>query len=132
VIADPVGTRRVLARLNKHGIKVAIDDFGAGSTSLSHLAHLPINELKIDRSFITGMTADTHDRAIVRSIINLSHDLGLDVVAEGVETREVLDELRELGCDLIQGYYFSRPLVADEVAAWFENEAPDERTIRAA
>jgi diguanylate cyclase (GGDEF)-like protein/PAS domain S-box-containing protein len=132
VIADPVGTRRVLARLNKHGIKVAIDDFGAGSTSLSHLAHLPIDELKIDRSFITGMTADTHDRAIVRSIINLSHDLGLDVVAEGVETREVLDDLRELGVDRVQGYYFARPLVADEVAAWFENETPDERSIRAA
>jgi diguanylate cyclase (GGDEF)-like protein/PAS domain S-box-containing protein len=132
VIADSVGTRRVLARLKEHGIKVAIDDFGAGSTSLSHLAHLPIDEVKIDRSFITGMTADTHDRAIVRSIINLGHDLGLDVVAEGVETRDVLDDLVELGCDRVQGYYFARPLDADDVAAWFASEASGERSIRAA
>jgi len=131
VMSDPQDTRRTLARLTEHGIKVAIDDFGAGFTSLSHLAHLPIDEIKIDRSFVTDLTTDSSDRAIVRSIISLSHDLGLSVVAEGVETQAVLDALQVLGCDRVQGYYFAKPLGPDDIRAWLA-ETPDQRRARAA
>jgi len=124
VMADPEGTKEVLMRLGNLGVKVAVDDFGAGFTSLSHLAHLPIDEIKIDRSFIADLLTDASDRAIVRSIIALSHDLGLEVVAEGVESPEVLADLRQLGCDLVQGFLFTPPLPARELSGWVAREAP--------
>jgi diguanylate cyclase (GGDEF)-like protein/PAS domain S-box-containing protein len=122
VMADPEGTRRVLERLGAHGLRIAIDDFGAGYTSLSQLAHLPIHELKIDRSFVGDLLTDAHDRSIVSSMVGLSHDLGLDVVAEGVECWEVFADLRDLGCDLVQGFFLSRPLSFDALSVWLADE----------
>jgi diguanylate cyclase (GGDEF)-like protein/PAS domain S-box-containing protein len=122
VMGDPLGTRRVLERLGEHGVKIALDDFGAGYTSLSQLAHLPIHEIKIDRSFIADLLTDERGRAIVSSIVGLSHDLELEVVAEGVETKDVLDDLEELGCDRVQGFFFSRPLPAEELCSWLARE----------
>jgi len=123
VMSDPEGTRHVLERLGDLGVRLALDDFGAGYTSLSQLAQLPIHELKIDRSFVAGLLTDAHGRAIVCSILELSHDLGLEVVAEGVETWDVLVELRDLGCDLVQGFFFSRPLPAQRLSEWLADEA---------
>ena len=132
VMADPDGTRQVLERLRSHGIEVAVDDFGAGFTSLSHLAHFPIDEIKIDRSFLARLLTDVHDRAIVRSIVDLSHDLELRVVAEGVESWDVLADLRSLRCDFVQGFFFSCPLPADEVSEWLAREAGERPTEFAA
>jgi diguanylate cyclase (GGDEF)-like protein/PAS domain S-box-containing protein len=131
VMADPAGTKDVLARLADLGVKVAIDDFGAGYTSLSQLAHLPIDEIKIDRSFIADLLTDTSARAIVRSILRLGHDLELNVVAEGVEDPDVLAELRLFGCDLAQGFLISRPLPARELSEWLARR-PRPRAERAA
>jgi diguanylate cyclase (GGDEF)-like protein/PAS domain S-box-containing protein len=122
VMADPDGTKRVLERLSEHGLRIAIDDFGAGYTSLSQLARLPIHELKIDRSFVGGLLTNANDRSIVSSMLRLSHDLGLDVVAEGVECREAFAYLRDLGCDFVQGFFLSRPLSFDALCAWLADE----------
>ena len=105
-------------RLKELGVGISIDDFGTGYTSLAYLARLPITQLKIDRSFVIDMNRNADDAAIVRSIITLGHDLGLEVVAEGVETEEARDQLARLGCDTIQGYWLSRPLPPDELRAW--------------
>ncbi len=96
-------------------MSIAIDDFGIGYTSLAHLARLAIDQIKIDRSFVTNMEADSHDAAIVRSIITLGHDLGLKVTGEGVETKAAYDRLTGLGCDLIQGYHVGRPAPATDI-----------------
>ena len=94
------------------------DSFGTGYSSLAYLKRLPVSELKIDRSFVQRMDVDASDRGIVRSTIDLAHHLELSVVAEGVESAEILTELRELGCDYAQGFFISRPLAPDEVPAW--------------
>ncbi len=108
----------MIARLRELAVGVAIDDFGTGYTSLSYLARLAITQLKIDRSFIFNMHTDADDAAIVRSITTLGHDLGLEVVAEGVESRATYDLLARLGCDIVQGYWLSRPLPPDELREW--------------
>ena len=96
------------------GVTIAIDDFGTGFSSLSQLQQLPVDEIKIDRSFVMHMEADHDDAVLVRSIIELGRNLGLRVTAEGVETATVHQTLRELGCDFAQGFHISRPIPADE------------------
>jgi EAL domain-containing protein (putative c-di-GMP-specific phosphodiesterase class I) len=104
-----------LSELDKMGIKLSIDDFGTGYSSLDYLKRLPVDELKIDRSFVVDMTTNKNDAAIVRSTIDLAHNLGLNVVAEGVEDQVALDLLKEMNCDAMQGYFTSRPLPAEKV-----------------
>ena len=103
-----------LTRLRAFGIELSIDDFGTGYSSLSRLKRLPVNELKIDQSFIRDMMSNFDDQIIVKSIIDLAHNLGLSVVAEGVETKEILDHLNRLGCDVAQGYLIAKPMPAKE------------------
>jgi EAL domain-containing protein (putative c-di-GMP-specific phosphodiesterase class I) len=111
IMSDPARTLAVLARLREQGLGIAIDDFGIGHSSLSYLKRLPVNELKIDRSFVMNMASSENDHVIVRSTIELAKNLGLRVVAEGVESLAVWQQLRELGCDQAQGYFLSRPVV---------------------
>jgi diguanylate cyclase (GGDEF)-like protein len=115
VLTDPVRAREILVRLSDLGVKLAIDDFGSGNSSLGYLKRLPVDVLKIDRSFVMNMHADTDDAVIVRSTIELGHNLGLQVVAEGVEDRRAWERLAELGCDVVQGYFLTRPCPADAV-----------------
>jgi diguanylate cyclase (GGDEF)-like protein/PAS domain S-box-containing protein len=112
IVSDPARTRHALVNLRALGVKISIDDFGIGYTSLSHLGQLELDQIKVDRSFVTDMATDEGKAAIVRSIVRLGHDLGLEVVAEGVETESALSSLDKLGCDTVQGYYVSRPLEA--------------------
>lgn len=109
VLTDPVRARSVLVALNDLGVRLAIDDFGIGSSSLGYLKRLPVNVLKIDKSFVLQMLVNDDDAVIVRSTIDLGHNLGLEVVAEGVENSKTWEQLRELGCDIGQGFYFSTP-----------------------
>ena len=104
----------ILEQLHKQGIRVAIDDFGVGYSSLNYIKRLPIDTLKIDRFFITNITNNADDAAIVAAIIAMSHAMGLKVVAEGVEEQEQLQMLQDLKCDQIQGYLFSRPIAEAE------------------
>jgi EAL domain-containing protein (putative c-di-GMP-specific phosphodiesterase class I) len=118
IVSDPDRTAGVIGELHELGVDVAIDDFGTGYTSLAYLARLAITQLKIDRSFVKNMDSDSDDAAIVRSIITLGHDLGLKVVAEGVETKATFDQLERLHCDMVQGYWLSRPLPPAELTVW--------------
>ena len=110
-----------LTQLRSLGIELSIDDFGTGYSSLSRLKRLPVSELKIDQSFIRDMIQSFDDKIIVRSIIDLAHNLGLSVVAEGVETQEVLDHLNRLGCDIAQGYLIAKPMPANEFEKFLQN-----------
>jgi EAL domain-containing protein (putative c-di-GMP-specific phosphodiesterase class I) len=112
-----------LNAIRELGVRVAIDDFGTGYSSLRYLARLPIDTLKVDRSFVAAMTEDPDDMAIVSSIISLAHGLDLDVVAEGVETEEQRKLLRLLRCDQMQGYLFSRPVAKDKVEEMLISES---------
>jgi EAL domain-containing protein (putative c-di-GMP-specific phosphodiesterase class I) len=108
----------VLNQLSALGIGIAIDDFGTGYSSLAYLKRLPINTLKIDQSFLDHMQPDSQDAAIVRSIIDLGHNLQCKVVAEGVEEQSVLTQLQQLGCDSVQGFHISKPLPSDGFVDW--------------
>jgi EAL domain-containing protein (putative c-di-GMP-specific phosphodiesterase class I) len=110
------GGIRALRDLRGLGVRLVLDDFGTGYSSLSYLKHLPLDTIKIDRTFVAGIE-ETADRSIVDAVIALAHGLGIGVVAEGIETGEQADRLRELGCDLGQGYLFSRPVPAEQTAA---------------
>lgn len=129
IAADPVRAEAVLADLSAMGITLSVDDFGTGHSSLSRLKRLPVDELKIDQSFVTNMVQDTSNAAIVRSIIELGHNLGLRVVGEGVETSGALAQLRALGCDVVQGYYLGRPLPATEFLAWRNGYSWEAKTL---
>jgi diguanylate cyclase (GGDEF)-like protein len=115
ILADPFCVRQVLNRLNEMGLRLAIDDFGTGYSSLAYLKRLPVHTIKIDRSFVMEMCADANDATIVRSTIDLGRNLGLEIVAEGVESQEAWDALRADGCTLAQGYFISRPTPAEEL-----------------
>jgi diguanylate cyclase len=108
----------VLDRLSAMGVRLSIDDFGTGYSSLAYLKRLPLNEIKIDRSFVMHMLENEDDAVIVRSTIDLGRNLGLEVVAEGVEDAPTWDALASLGCDVAQGYYLSRPVPAEELGKW--------------
>jgi diguanylate cyclase len=122
IMADPAHALEVLGRLDKMGVQVAIDDFGTGYSSLAHLKSLPVHELKVDRSFVTHMTRNASDAVIVRTTIDLGRNLGLRVVAEGVEDAVTWQELDALGCNAIQGYYVSRPIPAEDLTNWLEQQ----------
>ncbi|MEO7564453.1 MAG: bifunctional diguanylate cyclase/phosphodiesterase [Sphingomicrobium sp.] len=124
IVQDPARALRVFESLKSHDATVAMDDFGTGYSSLAYLQKLPIDVLKIDRSFVSGMMADPDSVAIVRAVLGLAEALGMSTTAEGIETVELATTLAALGCAAGQGYYFSRPLKADEAIAFFNDRCP--------
>jgi diguanylate cyclase (GGDEF)-like protein len=133
LMSDPDRSLNTLTRLSELGVGLSVDDYGTGYSSLANLRRLPIDELKIDRSFVSPMLSDESDLIIVRSTINLGHDLGLKVVAEGVEDVATLHRLGGLGCDLAQGYHFSKPLPPEAFNKWMGVQvAPPQQPVRAA
>ncbi|WP_164520375.1 putative bifunctional diguanylate cyclase/phosphodiesterase [Specibacter cremeus] len=120
VVRNVSRARTILTELRNHGFRIAIDDFGTGYSSLAYLRDLPIDELKLDRSFITPMTKDSRAAVLVSSTIDLAHSLKMDVVAEGIETADAYGDLVIFGCDQGQGYYMSRPIPADDIAGWLD------------
>ncbi len=129
IATDPRRVMEHISQLESAGIRISLDDFGQGYTSLSQLSTLRVNELKIDREFISSMHDSLKDNAIVASVIELGHRLGLNVVAEGVESTEELDVLRSLGCDVAQGFLFSKPLTAAAARAYFEGRLPFDNLV---
>ena len=123
VMAEPTRALETLVKLNKMGIQLSLDDFGTGYSSLAYLRKLPVSEIKIDKSFIKDMEIDTNDTVIVRSTIALGHNLGMKVVAEGVENIEIWELLTALGCDASQGYYMSRPIPVSALDEWLLSSA---------
>ena len=126
VLADPPRAKEILQRLRDTGVSLAVDDFGTGYASLAYLSELPVDEIKIDRSFVMAMDREEQHARIVRSTIDLGRNLALSVVAEGVETGAVWSKLTELGCDSAQGYFLARPLPADELTPWLRERACSE------
>jgi diguanylate cyclase (GGDEF)-like protein len=127
ILADPMRARAILSRLSAMGVQLAIDDFGTGYSSLAYLKRLPVGEIKIDRSFVMNMEQDENDAVIVRSTIELGRNLGLRVVAEGVESEAIWDDLARLDCDQAQGYYLSRAMPGQALARWLRDR---EATVR--
>lgn len=124
VMTDPQHALHVLEQLSGFGMRISIDDFGTGYSSLTYLKRLPVDELKIDKSFILDMTEDNEDSMIVRATVDLAHNLGLKVVAEGVVSYKSWSLLSALGCDAAQGYYISRPLTAEQITRWLKETGP--------
>jgi diguanylate cyclase (GGDEF)-like protein/PAS domain S-box-containing protein len=118
IMADPAHALAIMSMLQSMGVRLSVDDFGTGYSSLTHLRELPIDEIKIDKSFVLGMMTSDADAAIVRTVIDLAHNLGKQVCAEGVENAETMKRLEEMGCDLAQGYWISRPVTAEEFMQW--------------
>jgi len=121
IMSDPMTARRVMRRLSNMGFHLSIDDFGTGYSSLAYLKQLPVDEIKIDKSFVSRMDRDENDAVIVRATIDMAHNLGLKVVAEGVESTDVWDLLDVLGCDTAQGYYIRPPLAPGALADWIQS-----------
>ncbi|CAD6873838.1 putative bifunctional diguanylate cyclase/phosphodiesterase [Methylomonas fluvii] len=120
IMTDPERAMEVIQRLNEMGYKLSIDDFGTGYSSLAYLKRMPLTELKIDKSFVVDLLHSENDAVIVKATINLAHNLGLQVTAEGVETQEIMDKLSTYQCDLAQGYLFSKPMPFADFGAWVE------------
>jgi diguanylate cyclase (GGDEF)-like protein len=131
ILADPVRAMQILSRLDEMGVRLSIDDFGTGYSSLAYLKRLPVDELKIDKSFILGMDESENDEVIVRSTIDLGRNLGLRVVAEGVESAQAWSRLAQLGCNVAQGYFLSRPLPAEQLTQWLADRV-GRRRLRSA
>ena len=133
---EPQRAEATLNQLSAAGFKLSIDDFGTGYSSLAYLKRLPVDELKIDRSFVMAMEKDEDDAKIVRSTVDLAHNLGLSVVAEGVETAGAMARLAGLNCDEAQGFHMSRPIPAAEMASfalsWAARQAPPDGQENAA
>jgi diguanylate cyclase (GGDEF)-like protein len=123
MMEDPENALLILTTLNHIGVKLSIDDFGTGHSSLSYIKKLPVHEIKIDRSFVMDMDQAEDDSIIVRTTVNMCHDLGYEVVAEGVETLSSCESLKVMGCDYLQGYYLARPQPFDELLVWLD-ESP--------
>jgi diguanylate cyclase (GGDEF)-like protein len=121
---DPLGAIEVMNRLHASGVRMTIDDFGTGYSSLNYLKRFKVGKLKIDQSFVQHLTEDGDDQSIVRAIVHLAHSMGMRTVAEGVETPAQLDYLRSQGCDEIQGYWLSRPLVPEQFSAFMNARRP--------
>jgi EAL domain-containing protein (putative c-di-GMP-specific phosphodiesterase class I) len=121
IVAEPERALQALDRLVQLGLSVSVDDFGTGYSSLTRLRSLPVQEVKIDRSFVRDLADRADDMAIVRAVIGLGHDLGLRVVAEGVEDERSWRLLQELGCDLVQGYFLARPMPAEAMTTWLSD-----------
>ena len=119
-MVNPTNALHALRGLCDAGIRLAIDDFGTGYSSLSYIRKLPVHEIKIDRSFVMEMDANREDATIVRTTINMCHDLGFEVVAEGVESNDTSQLLRTMQCDIMQGYHLSKPMPEDQVPGWIE------------
>ena len=128
MMANPQNAVQVLTQLDEMGVKIAIDDFGTGFSSLAYLKQLPVDELKIDKSFVIDMTESEDDAVIVRSTIDLAHNLGLKVVAEGVESREAWNILEILGCDLAQGIYMGSPMTTSDLEIWLEDRTSQDKS----
>lgn len=124
IMADPVRVLIVVERLRGMGFEFSIDDFGTGYSSLAYLKKLPVSELKIDKSFVMDMKFSQNDSVIVRATIDLAHNMGLKVTAEGIEDKESLEMLRNFGCDIGQGYFFSKPLPEEEFSVWLDQRWP--------
>jgi len=123
LLVDPIRAIEIINSLNDLGIKVEIDDFGTGYSSLAYLKSLPISALKIDRSFVTEILEDPTNEVIVSSTVQMAHSLGLQTVAEGVEDEATLQKMMRLGCDMIQGYYYSKPIPEQDVSDWLKRNA---------
>jgi diguanylate cyclase (GGDEF)-like protein len=124
IMTDPGRALSVLQALAAMGVGLSIDDFGTGYSSMSYLKKLPVRELKVDRSFVMGITSDVNDVVLVQSAVDLGHNLGLHVVAEGVEDAATLSMLAAMGCDELQGYFISRPVPADRFNSWLKEQPP--------
>ena len=129
LIQDSAIVCKRLLMLRDLGVKLSIDDFGAGYASLAYLKMLPVDVLKIDRSFIAALDSNKADQRIVAWTIRLAHDFGMQVVAEGVETKQVMDLLREMGGDMAQGYFIGRPMRADDAHAWWAANASSQARL---
>ena len=123
MVQEPQAAKQCLQILDRFGVKLSIDDFGTGFSSLTYLRELPVDAVKIDRSFVAPLTRDTASQVIVKSTIDLAHSLSMRVTAEGVEDAETLQALRALSCDYAQGYYFGKPLSADDFSSWVEHQS---------
>jgi predicted signal transduction protein with EAL and GGDEF domain len=123
LMADAARSQQVMAGLRRLGVRLSVDDYGTGYSSLAYLRALPVDELKLDRSFVSHLTTDEKAAAIVRSTLSLSRELGLTMVVEGVEDAAALAALRDWGCDVAQGYHIARPMPADRFVAWLEGRA---------
>jgi EAL domain-containing protein (putative c-di-GMP-specific phosphodiesterase class I) len=115
LITDVEAVRRQLGQVRDLGVRLAVDDFGTGYSSVGYVRQLPLDSVKIDKSFVQGLTAGVEDAAIAQAIIKMAHALGLTTVAEGVESADELARLQQLGCDVVQGFYFAAPLTADAI-----------------
>jgi EAL domain-containing protein (putative c-di-GMP-specific phosphodiesterase class I) len=123
IMTDPERSMDIIQRLHEMGYKLSIDDFGTGYSSLAYLKKMPLTELKIDKSFVSEMLESESDKVIVKATINLAHNLGLQVTAEGVESQAIVDLLAGFDCDIAQGYYFSEPLALLDFEEWMRREA---------
>ena len=121
IMSDVARATETVNQLHDMGLKISIDDFGTGYTSLSYIRRLPVSEIKVDKSFVLNMRDVNDDAVIVRSIVELGHNLGLAVVAEGIEDQETWDLLSDLSCNQAQGYFISKPVLAEEFYDWVQD-----------